>query len=417
MSNRSWFAKLPSARKTGRPGQRRGRNAVPRARLRVESLEDRFLPSTFTVTNTNDSGPGSLRAAITQVNQDTQPGTDTITFAIGSGAQTIVPLTALPTITHPVVINGTTQPGYAGTPLIQLDGATASTTSSSVNGLTISGGNSTVEGLVINRFNNAAIELTGAGGDTVAGNYLGTDSTGTASFGFGVMSTTENRGVYVLGSTNNVIGGTTPGARNVISGNGAGVVLQNTSGNVVDGNYIGTDVTGTQALPNHTGVSLSVQPTSVNTIGGTSPGAGNVISSNTSKGIYLARSSTLVEGNYFGTDASGTSPLGVFQGVDGYSGWTASLSSAVSSSSGITIAGSFASAASTTYTVKFYSSPSGTSQGETYLGSATVTTDATGKASFTATFPITVAKGQVITATATDPLGNTSEFSGSQVVS
>ena len=75
----------------------------------------RFSTSvTFTVINTNDSGPGSLRQAILGANANS--GLDTIVFSIGSGPQTIAPLSALPTITDPVVIDGTTQPGYAGTP-------------------------------------------------------------------------------------------------------------------------------------------------------------------------------------------------------------------------------------------------------------------------------------------------------------
>src|SRR5258708_7190608 len=81
------------------------------ARLAIESLETRLVPSTFMVTNVNDSGAGSLRAAIMAVNQDVNPATDTIKFAIGSGgAQTIMPLSSLPTVTHPVIINGATQP-------------------------------------------------------------------------------------------------------------------------------------------------------------------------------------------------------------------------------------------------------------------------------------------------------------------
>ena len=90
--------------------------------LSVEPLEDRMLLSTFTVVNTNDSGAGSFRDAITRVNADTRPGIDTINFAIGSGVQRIAPQTALPTITHAVVIDGMTQPGFAGTPLLELDG-------------------------------------------------------------------------------------------------------------------------------------------------------------------------------------------------------------------------------------------------------------------------------------------------------
>src|SRR3954454_17993418 len=88
-----------------------------RPRLRVEALEGRAVPATFPVTNTADAGPGSLRQAILDANAN--PGTDTIAFHVGSGGvQTIQPLTALPEITAPVVINGTTQPGFAGTPLV-----------------------------------------------------------------------------------------------------------------------------------------------------------------------------------------------------------------------------------------------------------------------------------------------------------
>jgi hypothetical protein len=115
---------------------------------RLEALEDRNLLSTFTVVNTNDSGAGSLRDAINRVNADTSPGIDTIKFAIGSGVQTIALQSALPAITHSVIIDGTTQRGFAGTPLIELDGAGAG---SSANGLVISAGSSTVKGLVIRR--------------------------------------------------------------------------------------------------------------------------------------------------------------------------------------------------------------------------------------------------------------------------
>ena len=149
-----------------------------------------MLLSTFTVVNALDTPahssyvpPGSLRDAVNHVNADTQPGIDTINFAIGSGPQTIkLGYYALPTITHSVVIDGTSQPGFAGKPLIELDGTTAF--SSGGNGLFISAGNSTVKGLVINRFHNDGILLTGpTGGDVIEGNYIGTDVTGTVAPG------------------------------------------------------------------------------------------------------------------------------------------------------------------------------------------------------------------------------------------
>src|SRR2546425_11283768 len=108
-----------------------------------------FSPAgqTFTVINTNDSGAGSLRQAILDANANA--GLDTINFSIGSGVQTInVGSTtglALPTITDPVIVDGTTQPGYAGSPLIELNGTSAGP---SQNGLFITAGSSTIKGLV-----------------------------------------------------------------------------------------------------------------------------------------------------------------------------------------------------------------------------------------------------------------------------
>ncbi|MFY9574188.1 MAG: VCBS repeat-containing protein, partial [Blastocatellia bacterium] len=98
----------------------------------------------FVVTNTNDSGAGTLRKAITDAN--TNVGADTITFSILSGLQTIKPQSALPTITDPVTIDGTTQPGFSGKPLIQMSGSAAGFTT----GLRIGAGRSVVRGLTIN---------------------------------------------------------------------------------------------------------------------------------------------------------------------------------------------------------------------------------------------------------------------------
>src|SRR6266540_575054 len=156
-----------AARKRG--ARRAEHIGAPRALLRVEALEDRCLLSVFPVTTVADNVPGSLRQAILDSNAN--PGADTITFNIGGGGvQTIHPTSALPDITDPVTIDGTTQPGFAGSPLIELNGGSAG----SAAGLRITAGSSTVRGLVINGFALDGIVLSGSGGNLIAGNYIGT---------------------------------------------------------------------------------------------------------------------------------------------------------------------------------------------------------------------------------------------------
>ncbi len=188
-------------------------------------------PGTFVVTSTADSGPGSLRQAI--LDADAYNGTASITFDITAasdaagggtgynsttGVATITPLSALPTITEPVVLDATTQPGYGTHPLIVLDGADAG---AGVSGLNIICGDSTVAGLDIGGFSGDGIGLVTNGGNVVKGDYIGTDATGTHALANG------GAGVYIVGgSTDNTIGGASPGAGNVISGNAvAGVQI------------------------------------------------------------------------------------------------------------------------------------------------------------------------------------------------
>src|ERR1044071_2859000 len=128
--------------------------------------------ATFTVTNVNDSGPGSLRQAILDANSN--DGTDMINFHIGTGARTISPLSPLPSIVGRVTIDGTTQPGYPGTPIIEIEGSQAGTAS----GLIIFAGFSTIRGLVINRFSGDGISMADGSGNTIENNYIGVDVTG-----------------------------------------------------------------------------------------------------------------------------------------------------------------------------------------------------------------------------------------------
>ncbi|MEO6809044.1 MAG: hypothetical protein ABI353_08015, partial [Isosphaeraceae bacterium] len=197
---------------TRRPGSRRRSGERPR----LERLEERQLLATFTVTNTGDLTPGgqpvpgSFRAAIIAAN--TTPnlaGTpDRIEFRIGSGLATITPTAALPAIQDTVVIDGSTQPGFTGAPLIELNGSLAGPTV----GLRVSAGNSTVRALAINGFSSGGIQLD-ASNNKIAGNFIGTDATGNNPRPNAIA------GIIINGS-NNIIGGTNALDLNVISGNG-----------------------------------------------------------------------------------------------------------------------------------------------------------------------------------------------------
>lgn len=151
----------------------------------------------------------------------------------------------------------------------------------------------------------------GATANRVLGNYIGTDVTGTQAVGNGQF------GVHIgFGAYDNVVGGEKPGMRNIISGNAsAGVLIKTlgTTGNSVLGNYIGTDVTGSRAVPNAMdGVAICFAA-SGNIVGGEAPGEGNLISGNGRTGVWMQNSGTTrnrVVGNTIGADASGTGHQG-----------------------------------------------------------------------------------------------------------
>src|SRR5262249_45948118 len=143
-------------------------------------------------------------------------------------------------------------------------------------------------------------------GNLIEGNFIGTDATGTMALG------NAGPGVDILSSNAVTIGGTIAGAGNVISGNlQTGIIVGSfLTGNVIQGNFIGTDVTGAAALGN-AGGGVQVAASSV-TIGGTANGARNVISGNTGVGLDLESpgAGDIVQGNFIGTDVSGTHALG-----------------------------------------------------------------------------------------------------------
>ena len=510
----------------------------------------------FTVTNTNDSGTGSLRQAILDAN--TNAGPDTIKFDIaddpdvaGNEVKTISPTAQLPIISDPVVIDGETQDPStgAGTPDIELNGLNAGAVSS---GLVLDASGITVRGLVINRFRSVGIYIApGGSGNRVQGNYIGTDASGAADLGnartavsvhapdnvvggteagaTNVLSGNRN-GVWIEGAgasgnrvqgnyigtdasgaadlgnsssgvsvhaPDNVVGGTEAGATNVLSGNRNGVWIQGAgaSGNRVQGNYIGTDASGAADLGNSAdGVAVFAPD---NIVGGTEAGAANVISGNDSRGIWIqgaGASGNRVQGNYIGTDNSGTADLGnsadgvlfieaahgnivggteagaanviafndydgvkvdgststanailsnsVFSngglGIDlGVDGVTANdpgdadtgpndlqnfpeLRSAFTSNGSTQIKGTLNSIPGETFTVQFFSSPqkdpSGHGEGKKYLGEQSVTTDSNGNAEVTFASQDATA-GEFVSATATASNSSTSEFSSAVAVS
>jgi len=251
----------------------------------------------FTVTNASDSGLGTLRWALTNANADAAQ--DEIQFAIDSGSKSITLLSGLPTINQPVTIDGSTQPGYAGTPLIELNGTSAGSNP----GLYIVPGNCVVRGLVLNRFPGGAIRLLVGDSNTVENCFIGTDAAGTNASANGEF------GIWISsGSVGNVIGGTNASQRNVISGNAkAGIYLAQSPGNFVRGNHIGLNAAGTAAVPNGNN-GIVVDGSNTAQIGGAEAGQGNLISGNRDAGVYVKGSSdAMIQGNTIGLSSSGTS--------------------------------------------------------------------------------------------------------------
>lgn len=522
---------------------------------------------TFVVTNVDDGGPGSLRQAILDANAN--PGADSINFNISGPSLRIQPVLGLPDITDTVVIDGSTQPGFSGTPVVELNG-----NKSAVRALFVNAPGSTIRSLVINGFSIDAIIIGAAGsGSHVEGCYIGTDVTGqhvipnggagvsvfssnnviggstlsarnviSGNFGPGVQVelfccmggnnsisgnviqgnyigvtaqgdkalANQREGVLITTAasdtsvTNTLVGGTTPGAGNVISGNGfdgIGIGSFQTTGTTVQGNRIGTSADGMKAIPNG-GDGIHIELGNNNIIGGSAAGAGNLISGNGTvesglgrgNGITVGSLNNIIKGNLIGTDATGTAPLpnldnGISGGrntivggtgageanviaFNGFSGITnngpqstantyrgnsihsnGTSGSPFASSLGIdlgsfgptandtgdsdtgannlqnfplitaimaagnstNVKGTLNSSASSSFNLDFYRNsacdPSGNGEGEHLIGSTLVTTDAQGNANFDITFAVSTAASELLTTTATDQAGNTSEFS------
>ncbi|MGA9342027.1 MAG: CSLREA domain-containing protein [Rhodanobacteraceae bacterium] len=497
---------------------------------------------------TADDGVCTLREAIVSANTnlasggspgecaagESLPTVDTIAFAIpGAGVHTIRPTSQPPAVTEAVTIDGYTQPGASPNSLaigdnavllIEIDGSGFDNEM-----FDLQGGGSTLRGLVINRVIATYLSLHSSN-NTIEGNFLATDASGMSYLGTNTavirVQSSNNRiggsepasrnvigatvalgsstlfvqgggtliqgnyigvnaagsgplqpddrstdAIFLIGSApDTMIGGATPGAGNVILATNVGIDLRSTSANVtIQGNYIGTDATGTFGLGGGVGISGSVAVPAL-TIGGPEPLAGNLISGGTvGIAFFQSESDLVIQGNKIGTDASGTQAIP--NSSDGISGggaipalvggtepgeantiafncghginlnsptaWT-TLANSIYSNGGVgivnsgtgpnppqitslsidagtaTVSGTLDATASTTLRIEFFGNivcdPSGAGEGRSFIGTTDVTTDADGHADF-GPLDFTVPDGEpVITATATDPDGSTSVF-------
>lgn len=408
-------------------------------------------PATFTVDNTGDDGPGSLRQAIRDANSI--PGPDGIHFAIpGPGVHTIQPLSPLPPMKEQTHVDGYTQPGARANTrtditdallLIELDGQLAGP----ADGLTVAFVGGTVRGLVINRFDGYGIRMVPDGSgrllsiNFIDGNFIGTDPSGT------VAASNTRGGVRLEDVSGNFIGHDWPGARNIISGNGGpGIVIRGGHANRVYNNFIGADSSGRPGLGNR-GEGIVLSKSIANSVGGATA-SGNLIVSNAGFGVRVdGLASTLNRVTHNAIRANANAGIAVVEATE-----TTILSNAIDNNGGLGIdlgddgptandacdaddgANHLQNAPWLTwlgggtvqieldvcphgpesYTFQLFSGPlcdaSGAGEGRTLFASFTIPLGPGSPSAFTwraAGIPT----GRFISATATDAAGNTSEFS------
>lgn len=285
--------------------------------------------ATYTVTNTNDSGAGSLRQAITDAVGNI--GADTIEFNIppsdggyvtvgGVSYWRIRPTSVLPVLDQDpsgslvaTSIDGTTQATNGGDtnplgPEIMIDGTIVPVGADLVNGLNIATSSCLISGLIINNFSGSGIAI-GSGASVIEGNqiygcYLGVDATGE-------VAAANNVGInIILASQDNIIGSSESSKRNIISGNTNNGIVIDGIGNKIFGNYIGVNRSGISAIANGASGIVFGNNTGTNEVGGTNSGEGNIISGNGGNGITLDQSvSNSIFGNYIGTSSNGASSI------------------------------------------------------------------------------------------------------------
>lgn len=274
-------------------------------KLNLETLEYRRLLATLTVESNEDVGPGTLRQAILDANQ--LPGADEIVFNLPVEGLEIRPDSPLPEIVDSLFLDATTQPGYQDVPIVTLTGI--GLPQSDASGLVIAAPSVTVRGFVIGAFPHAGILVKEAVGARVEGNFIGTN-------GNGSLQGRQNVGVHLFHSTNSVVGGAAE-AGNVISGNaevGVKVWGERATNNRIQGNRIGTDASGSYAVPNQLGVLIAATASEnfvgINAAGSLDAQLGNLISGNSLRGVEVNKaSSNVIAGNFIGTNEDGLAAI------------------------------------------------------------------------------------------------------------
>jgi len=473
-----------------------------------------IVPTTYVVNSNADPGDGvcdatcTLRDAI--LTSNLIGARDTIAFNLPAGQTTIAPTSDLPTMLDPVIVDGSTQPGFAGSPLVQLSGVNAGLGARGLhlNRIWPAGGEtgSTFRGLVINRFSGVGLDVRDSldGGNIIVGNFIGTNLSGFLPQGNGTGCTTPPclsvPGLNFLGLGGDRIGGPSPADRNVVAGNVGGgpqIAAGSLGSLVAEGNNVGLTVSGVgmsgccystmlqasapegviannrigggssgievRASAGGPGITIkgnrigaNVSPASFfgidvygsgNVVVGTQePGGANVISFNGGTAVRVNPTGPHVQIRFNRIFANGLPRLSLDAlGIDlGAAGVTPNdpgdadagpnnlqnfpeLSSVAVGPGTTTIDGTLNSTPDTAFEIDFYANAAGTDlfsgkpftacdssgygEGQTYLGTASVKTLANGTAPFSHTVASALAAGAVVTATATDPTGNTSEFS------
>ena len=412
------------------------------------------MPSAMAMRTLHNNGPGVLLASGTGANPD---GARMNTI----GGSTAAARNIIANSNDGIVVgtdatDNLIQGNYVGTEVTGTAAFRNSTT-----GITVHGSRTTIVDNVISGNGVDGILVQGGDESIIQGNLIGTNAAGTASV-------SNQIGIHLLGSNHVTVGGTTAGARNVISGNQlSGVFLDGFGvGNRIQGNFIGTDMSGTGPLRNGVdGIIVNYNqnptPSGDTMIGGPDPGAGNIIAFNGIHGVDVRNSTRpnqmdgTIEANtifsnvldgIFIDQLSASAPhyritrnsiysngsLGIDLGnddvtpndskshIDGPNNFQnfPLLTSVTVSSTATSVSGTLKSTPSTTFRIEFFADseldPSQHGEGRTYLGFTDVTTDAAGNASFPNVDLPPAPNGETfVAATATDPNGNTSEFSTS----